>query len=275
MTDATTATTQTTTEATDAASGSAAPHWLGTEVDEATQGYLANKGWKNPGDMLKSYQNLEKLKGVDPSRVVEIPDVTTPFEDLGGVFQKLGKPENVDGYTLPETIKKEEAEWFLSAAHKGHLTNKQAEVLMTAYAEQAQRVAEIEKQQFEASRAADIEALKTTLGAAYESKTTEAIAAAEKLGFTKDQIEAMSWAGGYKKAMETLIGVSKKLGEGDFVGKDKGAVSTQLTPAQANAELGKLLSDPQFQALMRGEHVLNAAALNARYVELKRAADAR
>ena len=39
----------------------AASHWLGEQADELTRGYVANKGWSNPMDILAAYRGAEKF----------------------------------------------------------------------------------------------------------------------------------------------------------------------------------------------------------------------
>lgn len=81
-----------------------APSWVeGMSADE--KAYIAAKGWdkegKGPGDILKSYRNLERLRGVEADRLAKIPDWTKP-EEVAEFRARLGVPESPDKYESPE-----------------------------------------------------------------------------------------------------------------------------------------------------------------------------
>lgn len=245
--------------------------WVGTDLDEDTRNYVLNKSWKTPADMLKSYKNLESLKGVDPERFVEVPSPDAEPEKFDQIFQKLGKPESLEGYEFPETIPAEEGKWFAEAAHGAHLTGEQFKQVLGAYENQVKAEQEKAQADFTQKKAAEEADLKKEWGASYDQKVREATIAAEKLGFTKGQIEALSWESGYKSAMKTLDNLAKKFSEGGFVGEGGKDTSNQaLGPDAAKAELTKLNNDPSFQKLLSGESVANADYLNKRFLDLSR-----
>lgn len=81
-----------------------APSWVeGMSSDE--KAYIAAKGWdkegKGPGDILKSYRNLERLRGVEADRLAKIPDWSKP-EEVAEFRTRLGVPESADKYESPQ-----------------------------------------------------------------------------------------------------------------------------------------------------------------------------
>ena len=81
---------------------------------EATQWYadnykevVAQKGWKEPNDALKSYTELEKSMGSK----VKIPTPESSAEEVSNFYAKIGRPENPDGYEVtgvPDNVQRDE-----------------------------------------------------------------------------------------------------------------------------------------------------------------------
>jgi hypothetical protein len=78
-------------------------------------------------ELAKSYVELSKLD----SGKVKLPDDKTPIEEVEKFYNKLGRPEKVDGYkwTAPKDIpiNEEIVKEFLPVAHKYGMTNKQVQ----------------------------------------------------------------------------------------------------------------------------------------------------
>lgn len=83
--------------------------------------------FQNIGDLARSYSNLEKKMG----SYVNIPSEESGEEELNAFYQKLGKPESADGYS----IKDEKAGPFKELAFKTNLTDKQATVMFEGLAQ--------------------------------------------------------------------------------------------------------------------------------------------
>ena len=109
----------------------AAPNWL-DGADEVTVGYVQNKGWEKPTQVLESYRNLEKLMGADRAgNTVILPKPDATPEEFGKFYDRLGRPSDAAGYKLqvpqggdPE-FAKIAGNWF----HESGLTAKQGEEL--------------------------------------------------------------------------------------------------------------------------------------------------
>ena len=95
--------------------------------------FVAGKGWKTGDDAITGYQNLEKLIGAEKAgRSVVLPKDENDVEGNKAFRAKLGVPEKVDGYAIPEAYRealKDDAlmPHVAAAALKHGLTPKQYE----------------------------------------------------------------------------------------------------------------------------------------------------
>ena len=62
-------------------------------------GFVQNKGWKTVGDMLQSYKNLEKLRGVPENELVRI-SAEPKEEEVAAIMKRLGAPDNYEDYGI-------------------------------------------------------------------------------------------------------------------------------------------------------------------------------
>lgn len=120
------------------------------------------------GDLAKSYTELESKLG----NHVQLPGDTSTPEEVDAFFRKLGKPENVDGYEIPEEDRME----FRKIAYDNNLTAKQAKAVYEAIAKFGRNAIEAN------AKAMEAEALKTqqALEKTYGSKLQETLEIAKK-----------------------------------------------------------------------------------------------
>jgi hypothetical protein len=139
-------------------------------------GYIQNKGWaKDEGvkDMLNSYKNLEKMRGVPEDRILKLPEGEDP-EGWNKIYEKLGKPSTVEEYAFqaPEgaEIDNERLGWFSNTAHELNLNKQQHNKLVQAAIEYENNIYNVQEEKAEAQRVKEIANLKDRWGAAYEEK---------------------------------------------------------------------------------------------------------
>jgi hypothetical protein len=76
--------------------------------------------------------------------------------------------------------------------------------------------------------------------------------AVASLGFDGKMVDAIEAAIGYGATMEFFAGLGQKLGEHKFVSASgPTGIPGQLTPAEAQQEIGKLKQDAVFQGTLR------------------------
>jgi hypothetical protein len=229
----------------------AAVPWL-PNADETTVGFVQNKGWTEPAQVLDGYRNLEKLLGADRANnsvILPKPDATP--EELAKFYDRLGRPTDAEGYKIelpagadPE-FAKTASQWF----HELGLSEKQGKALAGKWSEHVGTAQTAQSQAAQARFVADDTALKAEWGGAYVQNLSQSQAAVRALGVTSEQIDAMSTSMGHKATMEFFQKIGSRMGESSFVSGDKGqSFSGAMTPGQAKAEIQTLRSDKAFTA---------------------------
>ena len=227
----------------------AAPAWL-TGADEARVGYVQNKGWTEPSQVVESYVNLEKLLGADRAgRTVVLPNPDAPAEEMAKFFDKLGRPSDPTGYKIPvpEGVPAEFATGVAAKMHELGVTKAQGEALASWWNEQGTAAQAATKAALDASIAADDAALKKDWGSAFQQNVALAQSAVRALGIDKATIDKMEANMGLKATMELFQKIGSKTGEPDFVtGEGNQKFGNALTPGQAQAKIAELKTDHDF-----------------------------
>lgn len=222
--------------------------------DDDSKGYVQNKGWNDPKDLLGSYRNLEKLTGAGPDKLLKLPSGTDPAE-MDAFYAKLGRPESPEGYKLPVpdgddgAFAKTAAGWF----HELGLTATQAEKLSAKWNEhigqQAQQAEAGRAEQYKANIEKENQALSGEWGAAYEQNISIAQTAAREFGFDGPTIDKLEEALGFAGLMKFMHNVGSKIGEASFIAGDSNGAAGRfgvMTPAQAQSQIKSLQNDAGF-----------------------------
>lgn len=127
--------------------------WVSSLPDEY-KGMIENKGWKDPADVVKSYQHLESLMGADKAgRGMVLPKDEGDVEGFNKIYNALGRPETVEGYDLMTAIGNAEYDKGMldkvgAAMHEAGLSSKQAQSVVKAYQQEYAAIQEGMRQQF-------------------------------------------------------------------------------------------------------------------------------
>ena len=225
-----------------------APYDFSTSFEGEDLGYIQNKGWKNPEDVVTGYRNLEKLLG--SNNKIAMPGEDASNEDWASFYNKLGRPEEVSGYELnaPDgmEIDKSLQDWFANTAHEAGLTVNQAQGLFEKWNElTGSKTQELEKSA-QVESEIQMNELKQEWGRAFEEKTQMARNAVRSFGIESNDIDAIENAIGTGKLMKMFASIGEGLGESKF--KGGGTASFTMTPGQAQAEIAQLNLDPTFKS---------------------------
>lgn len=224
--------------------------WL-KDADDTTVGYVQNKGWTEPVQVLEGYRNLEKLLGADKAgRTIVLPGEKAEPAEIDAFYAKLGRPAEAKDYkfAVPDGAPPEYADGFRAKAHELGLTAKQVEGLAAWNNEAVSSMSAAQQNQSVAKFQADVDALKQEWGAAHDQNVVIARNARQALGLDDKTIDAISGAIGHKGVMELLHKVGAKTGEGDFVSGGSSNYGGALTPGQAKARIAELKTDKNFTA---------------------------
>lgn len=226
----------------------AGPNWL-EGADELRIGYVQNKGWKEPGQLLDSYMALEKTFGADKAgRTVILPGEKAEPAEVAAFYEKLGRPAEAKDYKVdvPTGYPAEFADGFKAKAHELGLTAKQVEGIAAWNNETVGGMSAARQNQTVEAFNADVGALKTEWGAAHDQNVVIARNAASALGWDAGTIDKLSGVLGHKGTMAMLHQIGSKTGESDFVAGNGTNFGGAKTPAQAKAEIQTLRSDKAF-----------------------------
>lgn len=223
-----------------------------TGLSEESLSYIGNKGWKEPAQLLESYQNLESMRGVPAEQLAVIKPDMSPEERMD-VYNKLGRPESIDGYTFqaPEGDDGVITDWFKQASHDAGLTDVQAKAVFDGFSEKLAELAESQSGMTEAKHLESIEALKGEWGNSFEHNTQLAESALEFLGISEDALVKIKEAGLAGDMLRAGQKLGSMMGEGELKGMsvtDQKANMGAFTPEEAQLEIDKLMANPEFMS---------------------------
>jgi len=246
--------------------GAAGSPW--GEISDDLKGLAEVKGWQNPADALKSYQQLESYLGADKAgRGVVLPKDEDDQEALAAIYDRLGRPEKAEDYGLAELLKDGEVdENFMGAMaqsmHESGLSKKQAQKMAESY--QAQWVAARDAQA--ARHEAEVAEARRELS---PREQEEARRGFRFLELEPQDAAAVEYYLGVKKAAQVLGKIGRALGEDGTVEGARGASGS--SPEGAKRRMDERMADPLFsQRYLSGDQ----AAINE-MEELAKAATAR
>jgi len=105
-----------------------------TLIPEAYKEEKSLQNFSNMDDFVKSYLHSQRLVGADK---IPVPNKLATEDDWNTVYERLGRPENPEGYSydLPQESKIDDAtlKAFSAEAHKLCLLPQQAQGIMNYY----------------------------------------------------------------------------------------------------------------------------------------------
>lgn len=249
-----------------AAAGSDAP-WYG-KVDTDTEGYIKNKGWKGPSDLLKSYQNLERLRGVGADKLLKLPDPNNA-EEVAGFYERLGVPKEAAAYQAPAELAFElDTNVLANISHAAKLTPAQHETVVKLAAEHFRDVANSNAEANAARDAAEKQTLEKAWGPLKDENYQAATKAATRFGLDGAALDKLQAGLGYAGTLELLAKIGRAFGEAKSPETGSDHAPMGLTPQVARDRLTSLQKDAKFrQSLFDGD----AAALE-KWENLKKVA---
>lgn len=228
-------------------------------------GFVQTKNWDGPAAVLESYQQLEKLVGKDPGRVLTIPNPDATPEEWSEVYTKLGRPNDPSGYKLPEIegASEEQDALIRQSAFDLDLTPAQtAKMREQVYANSTKAATERQDSQT-AAMTETAATLRNEWGADYDANNEFAADGVMFVGgeeFLKSvQDKGLLGDPAFVKAM-AKIGEMQAEPDGLIGGQQAGAF--EMSPGQAKANITALTMDKGYQeALFDKRHPGHKAAV--------------
>lgn len=247
-------------------------NWINTDgtfgqLDTAPEGvkdFVGKKNFSGIGDIIKSYNELEKFKGLQgyqPERVMVLPDKPEDVEGWNKVYNKLGKPESFDKYKFegqfPEgiTIPDEELAKVSEFAYTNNFSNKQFNAMIDFYNNLAKSGIDLQKQQEETSQAE----IKRQRDAAWSELKKEYNIIEDKqmqdlVLKAKDTVDKLGLSEVLKdyednpQVIKAMIEVTKRASDSIFPDKKP------VPEPDKNAKLKEIMEHPAFKDRMHPEH---------------------
>jgi hypothetical protein len=248
----------------DAGAGQSAASWVDTLPDDVKE-YVGGKGFKDPADVVNSYRNLEKLRGVPADRLLKLPEKTDDPAAMAEVYAKLGRPEAADKYTraLGDDFNDDVFKGIAAKAHELGLSDKQFAGLQEVTAGLA---GQLQEQQDKASAEA-FDAWKKQNGDGFNA----AARAMAQAGVNEEQLAGIL-SGDKTQLYSFLAKMGGMIGEGQITQGAPGNGSFNMTPAQAKMKVAELFGDKDFMDKYTSRNSAIRAPAIARMEELQKLA---
>lgn len=237
--------------------GNPAPWYAGFKSPEL-KALVEGKKFASAEIMAESYGNLQKMFTTPPDKMITIPENYSDNEAWMQVFNKAGRPEKPEGYSIPKPENGAMDEAFEKVAremfHKSGLTTKQVENLVPMWNAHVAKITA----DTEAAHAAELkkqdDALKAEWGSNFQEKVKHTSEFVLKAGISQEDIDQLQAVVGMGKTMKFFDFLAKKSGEPDFVSAGGAGGKRDLTSEEAAAKIKFNKLDPVFsKRWMAGE----------------------
>ena len=210
-------------------------------LSDDLKGYVETKGFKDPGAVLESYRNLEKLRGVPEDRLLRLPE-KMDADALAPIYDKLGRPEAPEKYTnsLGDGFNDDVFKAVSATAHKLGLSDGQFQGLQQIMAEQATSLQTAQEtasaQAFDQWKAQNADGFNT------------AARVMASVGMDEEKLSGL--LSGDKTAFyDFLAKIGARSAEGQIIhGDQPGAGEFGMSPAAAKIKISELFADKDFMA---------------------------
>lgn len=211
-------------------------------------GYIQSSNYTDASAVVKALRDTKAYVGMDKNDLIKIPKADKDGNvDYSELWTRLGRPENAEGYGLPDT---DFAKSIAPKLHELGITKTQADSLVSFLNEYEQTAGKATKESEREANLKAEEALKKEWGADFEVKS-EAVGefirkTAAELNFTAEDFDNLQKSMGYDKAMKLFYAFA-----GDNSIKDlSGYTAGQETPEIAAYKLKELMADPETAKLL-------------------------
>lgn len=229
-------------------------------LPEDLRGLVKTKGWKGIDEALGSYANLERLVGGEK---VVVPGADAKPEDWDAFFTKAGRPAKAEDYKIdrPKELPSgfpyndQLAEAFKPVAHKLGLLPAQVQGLHQFLVEQNVGMFQAASEARTKAGEQGLAQLKQEWGKDFDQKGALAARAVKEFG-GPDLAKWMdeTGLGDNPNFIKLFANVGAALGESGLVGGGGGGGGGATTsPAQAVAEIERLMADKSFQRDLTGD----------------------
>lgn len=243
-----------------ATGGDQVPNWRENLPDDIKNHATLTK-FKSVVDLAKSHLNAQDMIG---RKGIILPREGASEEEIGDFYNKLGRPETVEGYKLDEvqlpegvSIDDNIRSEFLKEGHKEGFTNKQMNFLLKWQIENMGNKVKLDDE----AREAEVQEIETNLrkemGNAYEANLSLANKVIGKYADESTKEFLKEALGHDPRMIRMMIKIGKDMGE-DTLGE--GTAIMTKTPGEAQKEISQIRNNSKHPYHIPG-HVEHQAAL--------------
>lgn len=232
-----------------AASPAPAPAWFDSFQNSDLKAWVQAAGVKDPESAAAKAHSLEKMLGADRAGRTLVLPAKEDDPAWSEVYNKLGRPDNAEGYKLPipeggdPAFSKVAAGWFYEAG----IPTRQAQALASKWNEYAVNATKAAQTEEQSKLKAEHEALQADWGTgpSFDKQVELARRAATQLGVDEEAIDALQKTVGYSKVMKLFAKIGEQGAEDETFGAGSNDGLT-LTPETARAQKARLMADPEW-----------------------------
>lgn len=223
----------------------ATPTWYSEAgfTDEEV-GYIQNKGWDSADKVLKSYVNLEKLKGASAEELIKMPTDDASRNDM---YSRLGRPEEADQYVLTDgeadpEMSDSETKWLKEAMHKAGLSSSGAKEFYDGLIEHSREGAKASDEALAQEKESEMMELRKEYGTKFDERIELANRALKSAGISPDQLDSLNASLGYSATIKLFSDIGQRQ-QGDVGITDSTNSDFGKTVQQYKADKDKLMKD--------------------------------
>lgn len=213
-----------------------------SNLSEEYKNHPSIQKFSDANGLAKSYLSLESLMGRDK---IPVPKDENDVNAWSLYNKAFNIPNSAEDYKL--TIEGQEAKLdvFKQLAHKYHLSNDVAQELLNAHVQDFKDYENAKVQEYNAQAEEATKQLKAEWGLKYDENIKAARTFLEKMSGSKEEYDYFNdKIGNDVHFIKLLSKMGNSISEGSLGGFEGQVGGFTKTPAEAKAELDKIMSDP-------------------------------
>lgn len=211
-------------------------------LSEEYRNHPSIQKFSDANGLAKSYLSLESLMGRDKIPVPKGDDDVNAWSMYNKAFNI---PNSAEEYKFNIEGQEANLDQFKALAHKYHLSNEVAQELLNAHVQDFRDYENAKIQAFNQESEEATKQLKAEWGTKYDENLKKARTFLEKMSGSKEDYDYYNdKIGNDVKFIKLLTKMGETISEGSLGGFEGQVGGFTKTPAEAKAELDKILSDP-------------------------------
>lgn len=214
-----------------------------SSLSEEYRNHPSIQKFSDANGLAKSYLSLESLMGRDK---IPVPKDANDLNAWGLYNKAFNVPETIEGYDLKiEGVENPDLSKAKELMHKYHISNETAQALIDAHIQDVKDYENAKTQAFNAEAEEATKQLKAEWGLKYDENLKTAKNFLEKMSDNKEEFDYFNnKIGNDVHFIKLLSKMGNSISEGSLGGFEGQVGGFTKTPAEAKAELDKIMNDP-------------------------------